>query len=85
MSFGFKGLLQGDRKVTQPIPDTCSICQKINYIEIRKQKRMLYLVLEMPTAFSDAYIHSFPHVLCSLLKSFCSDGNGSPDEILSIF
>jgi hypothetical protein len=30
--------IQGDRKVTQPIPDTCSLCQKINCIEIRKQK-----------------------------------------------
>jgi hypothetical protein len=28
-------VIQGDRKVTQPIPDTCSI-------EIRKQKTMLY-------------------------------------------
>jgi hypothetical protein len=25
--------IQGDRKVTQPFPDTCSICQKINYID----------------------------------------------------
>jgi hypothetical protein len=31
-----------DRKVMQPIPNTCSICQKINYTEIRKQKTMLY-------------------------------------------
>jgi hypothetical protein len=36
------GLIQGDRKVTQPIPDTCSIFQKINDIEIRKQKTVLY-------------------------------------------
>jgi hypothetical protein len=34
--------IYGDRKVTQPIPDACYICQKINYIEIRKQKTMLY-------------------------------------------
>jgi hypothetical protein len=54
--------MQGDLKVTQPISDTCSICQKINYIEIRKQKTVLYEVLEMSTAFSDACIHSFPHV-----------------------
>jgi hypothetical protein len=34
--------LQGDRKFTQPIPNTCFFCQKINYIEIIKQKTMLY-------------------------------------------
>jgi hypothetical protein len=28
--------VQGYRKVRQPTPDTCSICQKIRYIEIRK-------------------------------------------------
>jgi hypothetical protein len=80
----FLGMAQGDRKVMQPIPDTCSICQKINYTEIRKQKTMLYQVLEMSTAFSNAWIHSFPHVWCNPLKSFCSDGNSSPDKILSI-
>jgi hypothetical protein len=36
----------------------------------------------MSTAFSDACIHSLPHVCCCPEKSFCSDGNGSPDEIL---
>jgi hypothetical protein len=35
--------LQGDRKVKQPIPDTCSVCQKINYTAIRKQKTMFYI------------------------------------------
>jgi hypothetical protein len=34
-------MIQGDRKVTQPVPDTCSTCRKINYTEIRKQKAML--------------------------------------------
>jgi hypothetical protein len=34
--------VQGDRKVMQPITDTCSVCQEINYIEIRNQKTMLY-------------------------------------------
>jgi hypothetical protein len=34
--------VQGDWKVMQPFPNTCSICQKINYNEIRKQKTMLY-------------------------------------------
>jgi hypothetical protein len=27
---------QGDRKVTQPIPGTSSVCQKINYVEIKQ-------------------------------------------------
>jgi hypothetical protein len=36
----------------------------------------------MSTAFSDACIHSFPHVWCNPVKSFCSDWNGSPDEII---
>jgi hypothetical protein len=31
--------VQGNQKVAQPIPDTCSICQKINYTEIKKQKQ----------------------------------------------
>jgi hypothetical protein len=35
----FEYVIQSERKVTQPIPDTCSICQKINYIFIRKQKQ----------------------------------------------
>jgi hypothetical protein len=34
--------VQSDWKITQPIPDTYSICQKINCIEIGKQKTMLY-------------------------------------------
>jgi hypothetical protein len=33
-------VLQSDRKVTQPIPDTSSICQKINYIELRKKNNV---------------------------------------------
>jgi hypothetical protein len=52
--------IQSERKVTKPIPDACSIYQKANHIEIRKYN--LYQVLEMSTAFSDACIHSFPHV-----------------------
>jgi hypothetical protein len=34
-------VLQSDRKVAQTIPDTCSICQKISYTEIRKQKTII--------------------------------------------
>jgi hypothetical protein len=66
-----KQVIQVNRKVTQPIPDTFSICRKINYIKIWKQKVMLYQLLEMSTAFSDAYISSFPHVWCSPVKSSC--------------
>jgi hypothetical protein len=54
----------------QPIPDTYSISQKINYTEIRK-KNNVFEVLEMSTTFSDAYIHSFPHVWCNPVKSSC--------------
>jgi hypothetical protein len=35
----YKLIIQSDRKFTQPIPDTCSVCQKINYIGIRTQKQ----------------------------------------------
>jgi hypothetical protein len=65
------GQVQGDRKVTQPIPDICSICKKINYTEIGKQKTMLYQVLEMSTAFSDACIHPSSHVWCNPVNSSC--------------
>jgi hypothetical protein len=45
--------IQSDQKVMQLIPKTCCICQKINYTEIRIQKKkMLYSVLEISTAFS---------------------------------
>jgi hypothetical protein len=30
-------LKRGDREVTQPTAGTRSVCQKINYIEIRKE------------------------------------------------
>jgi hypothetical protein len=65
-------IIQGDWKVTQPISDTCSICQKINDAEIREQKNNVIKVLEMSTAFSDARIHSFPHVWRNPAKSFCA-------------
>jgi hypothetical protein len=35
--------VQGDRKLTEPITNTRSICQKVNYIEIRKQKTNVML------------------------------------------
>jgi hypothetical protein len=40
--------IQSDLKVTQPIPDTCSICQKINYIEVRKQTNVILSVWKCP-------------------------------------
>jgi hypothetical protein len=30
-------VIQGDQKAGQLIPKTCSVCGKINYIEIRRQ------------------------------------------------
>jgi hypothetical protein len=45
-------LIQDDRKFTQSILDTCFVYQKINYIEIRKQRTMFYQVLEMSSAFT---------------------------------
>lgn len=36
-------IIQSDQKLTQPIPDTYLICQKINYIRIRKQKNNVIL------------------------------------------
>jgi hypothetical protein len=48
------------------------LVKKIKYIEIRK-KFMLYLVLAMSLMFSDACIHTFPHVWCNLVKSLCNN------------
>jgi hypothetical protein len=31
--------IQGDRKVTQPIPDTCSICQKKKTTTLKSENR----------------------------------------------
>jgi hypothetical protein len=76
-------IIQDGRKVMRPIPDSRSICQKINYIEIRKQKTMLCKVLEISAAFSDACIHPFPHVVRNQMELLCH-GNGSPDVILCI-
>jgi hypothetical protein len=52
-------LTQSDRKVTRPIPDTCSICQKINYIEIRKQKKNVIL--------SAGNLHRVQRCICRFL------------------
>jgi hypothetical protein len=37
----------------------------------------------MSSAFSDARIHSFPHVWCNQVKNSCQE-NGLPDEIVPI-
>jgi hypothetical protein len=80
--FMFYKLIQGDLKVMKQITDTYSIFQKINYNKIRKQKKtMLYFLLEMSTAFSDA---CFSSRLMQSGEEFLCHGNGSPDEILSI-
>jgi hypothetical protein len=57
-------------RVTQPIPDTCSVCPKLIYTEMRKQKNLLYEVLEMSNAFSDECftLHSFPHICATQLR-----------------
>jgi hypothetical protein len=82
--------IQSDWKVMQTIPDTCSICQKINYIEIKKkQKKRCYIKCwKCP-------LHSVMHAITVFLMSdatrwrvsacFLYHRNGSPDEILSIF
>jgi hypothetical protein len=49
-------IIQGDWEVTQLILDTCSICQKINYIEIRKQKKSFIKCCECPPRSA---IHAF--------------------------
>jgi hypothetical protein len=55
-------VVQGDWKITLPIPDACSMCQKINYFKIRKQKQCFFV---------NACIHSLPHVWCNPVKSSC--------------
>jgi hypothetical protein len=54
-------VIQDDRKVTQPIPDPCSICQKIHYIEIKKQKNNVIL--------SVGNVH---RVQCSTMNTRCT-------------
>jgi hypothetical protein len=52
-------------------PDTCSVCQKNKLHCNQKTKKNVILSVEMSIAFSDACIHSFPHVWCNLVKSSC--------------
>jgi hypothetical protein len=76
-------LIQGERKATQPIPDTCSIFQKINYIEIRKKSNVILSAGNVHRV--QRCMHSlFSSSLMQTGKEFPCQGNGSPDEILSM-
>jgi hypothetical protein len=55
----------------------CSICQKRNDTEIRKQKIMLYWVFEMTTAFGNACIHPSPQASCKPVKG----GTGESESV----
>jgi hypothetical protein len=68
----------------QPIPDSCSVCQKINYIEIRKQKN--YVILSVGNVHRvQRCMHSiFSSCLMQLGEEFLCHGNSSADEMLSI-
>jgi hypothetical protein len=83
--------VQTDRNVTQPIPDTRSICQKINYIKIRKQKKKVKLsVRNVHSVTKFDYIVQTRHLAPKVDRNgfcparFLCHGNGSPDEILLI-
>jgi hypothetical protein len=76
--------VQDDRKVTQPIPDTCSICQKIKYIEIRKQKNNIILSVGNVHRVQRCMHSLFSSCLMQPGEDFLCHGNGLPDEILSI-
>jgi hypothetical protein len=76
--------IQGDRKVAQPIPDTCSVCQKINYIEIRKQRNNVILSVGNVHRVQRCMHSFFSSCLMQPGEEFLYNRNGSPDEILSI-
>jgi hypothetical protein len=61
--------IQGDRKAMQPISDACSVCQKINYIEIRKNS-VIWSVVNIPCV-QLCVLQSFPHVWCNPVNSSC--------------
>jgi hypothetical protein len=71
-------MMQDTLEVTQPISDTCSICKKISYIEIR----CLGVTSDHRVR---RCVHSlFPSCLMQPSEEFLCHRNGSPDEILSI-
>jgi hypothetical protein len=65
--------VQIDRKVTRPIPDTCSVCQEINYIEIKNKKQCYIKFWKCPLRSATPAFTFFPHVSCNPVKSSCSD------------
>jgi hypothetical protein len=75
--------IQGDRKVTQPTPDICSISQKINYTEIRKQKNNVIFCVGNVHCVQQCRHSLFFSSLMQPGEELCH-GKGSPDEILSI-
>jgi hypothetical protein len=74
---------QDDRKVTQPIPDTCSICQKINYTN-HKTKNNVILNVENVHRVQRRMHSLFSSCLMQPSEEFLCHRNGSPDDILSI-
>jgi hypothetical protein len=60
-------LTQIDRKVTQPIPDTTSICQRTNHIKI---KNSVLLCWKSPPC---SIMHAFTLFLISEVKNSCSN------------
>lgn len=61
-----------DKKSRNPSWHT-SCLSKIKLQWLQKTIKMSHYVLEISTAFSEAYIHFFPHIWCDLVKSSCSD------------
>jgi hypothetical protein len=68
---------------------TCFICQKINYIEIRKQKKNNVILSVGNVHHIQQSMHSLFSSCLMQLNGFClahfpCHGNSSPDEILLI-
>jgi hypothetical protein len=64
------GFIQSDQKVMQLIPDMFYL-SKNKFHWNQKTKINVILSVGNAHAFSDACIHSFPHVWCNLAKSSC--------------
>jgi hypothetical protein len=74
-------VIQSGRNVRQPLPDACSVCQKINYIEITKQKS--YINCWMCPSRSSMYAFTVFRMCDAIWRKVCH-GNVSPGEKLSI-
>jgi hypothetical protein len=73
-----------DQKVTQPIPDTCAICQK-NKLHWNQEKKSNVILSVGNVRCVQQYMHSlFSSCLMQLGEEFLCHGNGSPDKILSV-